>query len=112
MIIKLPACLDNYKERKDGSTSLKFDSREISEEEVLILRRFRNVEGWMLFSTDDLNAKDVPDEEPEVDMKTPAQRLRAVLFLRWKMLGEPNTFRAYYDKSMEHFINEVKSKLE
>lgn len=34
------------------------------------------------------------------------------LFVRWKQLGEPETFKIYYDKAVEHFINEVKAKLE
>ena len=112
MKILLPACLDDYKERKDNSSWLKFDTRELTEEEVLILRRFRNCEGWLLFSENEINKDDIPEQDAEVDVKTPAQRLRSVLFVRWKQLGEPETFKIYYDKAVEHFINNVKSKLE
>lgn len=112
MKILLPACLDDYKERKDGSSRVTFDSRELTEEEVLILRRFRNSEGWLLFSENEIDSTDIPDEDAELDTKTPAQRLRAVLFVRWKALGEPDTFRIYYEKAVEHFINSVKEKLE
>lgn len=110
--IKLPAALDNFTERKDGSSRITFDSRELTEEEVLILRRFRNEEGWLLFSKNELDKDDIPDTDAEVDSKTPSQRLRAVLFVRWKNLGEPETFKMYYDKAMEHFINQVKEKLD
>lgn len=112
MIITLPACLDDYRERKDGSSRITFDSRELTEEEVLILRRFRNSEGWLLFSENHIDSDAIPNEDAEVDTKSPAQRLRAVLFVRWKQLGEPETFRMYYDKAVEHFINSVKEKLE
>ena len=112
MKILLPACLDDFKERKDGSSRITFDSRELSEEEVLILRRFRNAEGWVLFSENEIDKNDIPKEDSDLDTKTPAQRLRSVLFVRWKSLGEPDTFRVYYEKAVEHFINEVKSKLE
>jgi hypothetical protein len=110
--IKLPAVLDDYRERKDGSSRITFDSRELTEEEVLILRRFRNEEGWLMFSKNVLDKEDIPEKDAEVDTKTPAQRLRAVLFIRWKNLGEPETFKMYYDKTMESFINAVKDKLD
>lgn len=110
--IKLPAALDNFTERKDGSSRITFDSRELTEEEVLILRRFRNEEGWLLFSKNELDKEDIPDTDAEVDSKTPSQRLRAVLFVRWKNLGEPETFKMYYDKVMEKFINSVKDRLD
>ena len=111
-IIQLPAVLDDYRERKDGSSRITFDSRELSEEEVLILRRFRNEEGWLMFSKNQLEKEDLPESDAEVDTKTPSQRLRSILFVRWKNLGEPDTFKMYYDKAMEHFINEVKNKLD
>lgn len=110
--IKLPAALDDFRERKDGSSRITFDSRELSEEEVLILRRFRNEEGWLIFSKNEIDKEDIPENDAEVDVKTPSQRLRAVLFVRWKNLGEPETFKMYYDKAMEHFINQVKEKLD
>lgn len=112
MIIKLPAVLDDYKERKDGSSRLVFDSRELSDEEILILRRFRGSEGHLLFKENEIEKEEIPEEDAEVSTKTPAQRLRSVLFVRWKQLGEPDTFRQYYDKSVEFFINQVKEKLE
>ena len=111
-IIKLPACLDDYRERKDGSSRLTFDSRELSEEEVLILRRFRNEEGWLLFGKNEIDKEDLPEKDAEVGTRTPSQRLRAVLFIRWKNLGEPETFKMYYDKTMEKFINSVKDRLD
>lgn len=111
-IIKLPAILDDVKERKDWSSRITFDSRELSEEEFLILRRFKGEEGWLLFGKNQLDKEDLPEQDAEVDTKTPAQRLRSVLFVRWKQLGEPETFKIYYDKAMEHFINSVKEKLE
>lgn len=112
MIIKLPAILDDWKERKDGSSRLVFDSRELTDEEVLILRRFRGSEGHLLFAQNQIEKEDIPEGDADVEVKTPSQRLRATLFVRWKNLGEPDTFKIYYDKSMEHFINLVKEKLD
>lgn len=112
MIIKLPAQLLKVDERADGSSKLTFESRELSEEEFLIARRIKNTEGWLIFSQNVIRDDEIPDDDAPSDLKTPAQRLRAVLFIRWKNLGEPNTFQHYYDKSVEFFINEVKAKLE
>ena len=112
MKITLPVVLDEIKERKDWSSRIVFDSRELSEEEFMILRRAKGTEGWLLFSENEIDKNDIPEQDAEVDVKTPAQRLRSVLFVRWKQLGEPETFKIYYDKAVEHFINEVKSKLE
>jgi hypothetical protein len=111
-IITLPACLDDFRERKDGSSRITFDSRELSEEEVLVLRRFRNEEGWLLFSKNKIDKEDLPEKDAEVDTKTPSQRLRAVLFIRWKNLGEPDTFKIFYDQAMEKFITRVKETLD
>ena len=78
----------------------------------MILRRAKGSEGWLLFSENTIEKEEIPEDDAEVDTKTPAQRLRSVLFVRWKQLGEPETFRIYYDKAVEHFINSVKEKLE
>lgn len=110
-MIKLPAILSSYRDKVDGSASLLFQTRELSDEDVLLLRNLRNLEGWLLFAERELQKEDVPEGDPDLERKSAAQRLRAVLFLRWKELGEPDTFESYYSKSMEYFINQVKDKL-
>jgi len=50
--------------------------------------------------------------EKEVESKTPSQRLRAVLFIWWKQMGEKGEFGDFYKKHMELFIEHVKNKLE
>jgi len=44
--------------------------------------------------------------------KTPSKRLRAVLFLMWKQLGEVGDFETYYRVQVEKVIEHLKAKLD
>lgn len=106
--IMLPASFDNLSLRKDGSVSLKFDTRELSGDEISTLLGYRNTEGWMQFSLDK-NFKPAPDESPNLDLKSPSQRLRDALYVRFKDMNSTNTFENYYNTKMEQIIQQVLS---
>lgn len=57
----------------------------------------------------------VPEEMVGVDteraVKTPGQRLRAVIFLDWKNQGSIGDFESHYSKTMNVFIEHIKAKL-
>jgi len=111
-MFRVPAHLKSYRDLVDGSANLTFETPELSDEDLLIIRKFRNLAGWLLFSENEIQEKDIPKEQAEKDTKTPSRRLRDVLFIYWKQLGEPETFDIWYSKVMEKYINAVKEKLD
>lgn len=79
--ITLPAQFDNISLRKDGSCLLKFETRELSAEELFTILQYRNTDGWLLFSQNkDMKA---PEIEAELDTKSPSERLKNALYVRF-----------------------------
>lgn len=116
MQLILPAVINPPSIRKDGSVSIKFDSRELSSEEYMMIMGFRNCEGWLAFQPNEDGIPDLPKERAEVDQKTPSERLRAVLYIWYKQETESNkftgSFEAFRNEKMEKIIEGVKSKLD
>ena len=75
--ITLPAQFDNISLRKDGSCLLKFESRELTAEQLFTILQFRNTEGWLLFSQN--REMKAPEMEAELDTKSPSERLKNAL---------------------------------
>lgn len=46
------------------------------------------------------------------DLKSPSERLRAVLYVAWNQDSEDSDFDTYYKRKMNGFINFVKAKLD
>lgn len=61
------------------------------------------------FNDEDVNA--IPEPQRMEHEKSPALRLRNVLFLLWKQQGEKGNFEVFYQASLEKLINQVKEKL-
>ena len=72
-------------------------------------------QGWFLFKDVEVKPEDLdlPDEVPEMKGdKTPAQRMRSVLYVLWeKNTSQKETFNTYYAQQMERLIEHIKSKL-
>ncbi len=111
--ITLPASFENITHRKDGSSKLSFETRELTGEEIMLLLGFRNSEGWLMFSQN--KEFKVPEMEAELDLKSPSERLRNALYVLYKDEPRVSTFQTYYNENMEKLINiilgKVKSKL-
>ena len=97
--ITLPAQFDNLAHRKDGSVKLSFETRELTAEEIMQLLGFRNSEGWLLFSQS--KELKVPEEEANLDLKSPSELLRDALYVRFKEKNVVGTFQTYYNEQME-----------
>lgn len=113
-IIQVPVTLDSANRKKDRSVKLSFTTtREISTEEYLTIDEYYQSIGWLLFKENEFNDEDVPKEQAESDTKTPSQRLRSVLYVyHLENGGAPETFRQFYEASLEKYINNVKEKLD
>lgn len=96
----------------DGGMSLGFHTKEVDAEEKLQILNFFNQTGWLMFSEDQIQDTEIPTKDSDFDGKTPSQRLRGVLFVLWKRLGQKGDFEQFYKEKMEAFINLIKNKLD
>lgn len=117
-MFKIGAILDGIRTLKDGSVRLQFESQEISDEQGSSAISMRNKFGWLIFLPESVTDFSVPTESPSssVVRRSPSQRFRAVLYVRWKQLvgvGKcANSFNEYYQKRMDELINLEKENLE
>lgn len=99
----------------DNGMSIGFHTQELLPEQKLIVINKFNKFGWLLFKEEEnpFEAKDVPNEKIISDeKKSPAQRLRAVIFLMSRQQKIPKEkFEEYYRKKIETFIDYCKEKL-
>lgn len=105
MQITLPAILNNFSPKKDGSVTIKFDTRELTAEEYMLILGFRNSEGWLMFSQN--KEFKVPEEEANLDLKSPSELLRDALYVRYKEKKATTTFQTYYNEKMEQIRQSV-----
>lgn len=110
-MIKLPAYLTGFSSRSDGSAGIRFTTQELSEGDFAGLKKSLNAFGWLIFSENNVQDEEIPDEEAEEDKK-PSRRLRASLYVLWEQNGKKGEFESYYREQMEKIITHVKSKLD
>tara|TARA_R110000868_G_scaffold271022_3_gene530500 strand:- start:9841 stop:10176 length:336 start_codon:yes stop_codon:yes gene_type:complete len=99
MQITLPAVFDNLSFLKDGSVKLKFESGELSSTDLMMLLGYRNTQGWLAFSPN--KELKIPEEEANLDLKSPSELLRDALYVRFKEKNIVGTFQTYYNEKME-----------
>ena len=116
MKLTLPAILNPISRRKDKSVKLSFETRELSDTEVLALLKMEGAEGWLMYAPNEaeIDPEDVPDYKPEIGVKSASERLRAVIYVHYKQsidaglyVGIPDVF---YKEQMEKIIEGYKSK--
>lgn len=111
-LVSVPAQIMGMNPRADRSWTLKFETRELTGEQVKILADNFQGEGWLLFKPNgDISMEEIPEDNAESGVKSQAQRMRAVIFLDWKQHGEPGDFESYYRTYYEKLIEFGKSKL-
>ena len=111
-MIKIQAYLTGFSRKADRSCSIRFETQEISSEELLELDKHYGDFGWLVFNQNQIETMDIPTEQAEDKNKTPSKRLRNSLFVLWKQRGETGDVESYYRTQVEKFINVVKSKLD
>ncbi len=110
--VTLPASVIDMKPRADRSWKLSFETRELSGEEVAMLADALQGEGWLLYSPNEIQQKDIPEENVESGAKSQSKRLRDVTFILWKQSGEKGDFETFYRTYLEKLIEFTKAKLE
>ncbi len=107
-----PAILTSVSYSKDGGVRIGFSTNELSDEDKLIVSKFHQKFGFILFKSNEFTTEDVPKEDAEDTSKTPSKRLRATLFVLWKQQGERGEFETYYRTQVEKIIDHLKAKLD
>jgi hypothetical protein len=118
-IFQIPGVIISDKSMANGARRFVVETQEVISPELL--QRLITLEGslgWFTFSARQIEAEDLidlpePDKTKYDQGKTPAQRLRSVIYVVFKQKGgNDEDFPAYYDKAMEVLIDQTKAKLE
>jgi hypothetical protein len=111
-VFQAPAILNSIAYTKDGGLRLGFITNELGNEEKVIAGKFYSRFGFLLFKENAFKEADVPASDATDETKSPAQRLRATLFVLWKQRGAKGDFEAFYRENMEKAITRVKNLLD
>jgi hypothetical protein len=97
----------------DGGMRLRIETQELKDEEKLALIKCNGKFGNFLFKENQFQQGDIPSEDIEDKNKTPAKRLRNVLFvMHIQQGGKKEEFEPFYRDRMEQLINQIKSRLD
>ena len=108
------AVLTRISSTVDGALSLGLHTKELDPIEKVSIMDFHNKSGWLLFSPNKIEDKDIPSARAEIGSKTPSQRLRAVLYILWEQTNPitRGSFDEFYTDKMESVITKIKERLE
>ena len=112
MSVQLPATFSKITSRADRSYKIEFETRELGEDAATLMKLLQS-EGWLLFSPNELQEADVPDEKADsmTGQRTKSQRLRGVIFKIWDSRGSNGSFETFYQNYMETIISQLKEKI-
>lgn len=110
--ITCPTILVRCSTRSDGSLSLGFSTPELRPDEKVAFMELQGKNLTLLLQPLD----DVPAGLKEVrgrfDTKTPSQRLRAVIYIKFKQTGASGEFEDFYRRFINDHIEAIKATLE
>lgn len=101
--------------RADRSWLLKFETRELTGEEVKLLADNFQGEGWLVFKPNPdsgIESAEIPVTDADAGMESPSVKLRKRLWLLWKQKGSKGSFDNYYLTMMSKFFEYIDTQLE
>jgi len=110
--IKTNIIINSIRSRRDGSLGFSAETPELTSKEKVVFMDLQGQSLDTLFEPTEYPIDDEIEIQKDVDNKTQAQRIRAVLFLIWKQQGEQGEFRDFYHSKTEKYINYLKEKIE
>jgi len=114
----IAAQLESYRSLKDRTLKITFETNELNSQELLGIAENINSFGYLAFKREPFSEKERQQIESletnlEDNMKTPSQRLRAVLYRNYERDQQGfKSFATYYEHSMEKLIDHYKGKLQ
>ena len=114
--VVVPVMVDSLATKKDGSVKITLETQETTPQAMTSLFSLRQQLAWAVIAPElqDIEEADIPQEKPDpsIGTKTPAQRLRAVMYVFWEQKGKQGDFESFYRVQMEKVIETVKENLE
>lgn len=110
--IKTNAIISSIRRKTDKSLGLTISTPEVTNEEAIAIMELQgvNIDLWM--KPLDETPEEVIEIDKEIEQKSQATRIRAVLFLLWKQEGEQGEFNTYYKEKTEKYLDWLKEKLD
>ena len=108
--ILLPMTVESIRTRKDRTVSISIGTQELTPEKAGDIFNLNGKFGFAYLSANEIEVEEqelIDDLEPDMPTKSPAQRLRGVLYLMWK-----NNPEGYQDHNLHylHYIEEIITK--
>lgn len=113
--IQLPVQFVKPVFKADRSVRLEFETGEMSGSDIAKLSDYRQTIGYLTYSPeDDVSVEDIPEvmADPDLDKKSPSQRLRDVLWVYWNQGQKKTPWEQFYLVQMNRLIDNVKEHLE
>ncbi len=96
--------------RVDGSVLFRVITPELTIDQRATLLSFHGKNARVMVEPLDVATDGLDEVTTEMDVKTPAQRLRAVIFVHWKSCADPQSFESFYHRQMDKIIEGYKAK--
>lgn len=112
-LIQIPASVVGMGPRQDRSWLIKFETRELSGEDVKVLADNFQGEGWLVFKPNggEVLKEEIPQSSADAGVKSQAQRLRSAIMVLWKHTGSRGDPEAFYRTTTEKLIEFTLSKI-
>ncbi len=113
-MLKVPSTISKIVTLADNTVRLQVDCQELDSTSEADIFKLRNKLGHFVFAVDEnITQEDIPTETLDFPTdKSPAQRLRAVLFRLWEQSPRGyKEFEGFYRATMEKYIESLKEKL-
>ncbi len=96
--------------RVDGSVLFRVITPELTIDQRATLLSFHGKNARVMVEPLDVATDGLDEVTTEMDVKTPAQRLRAVIFVHYKSANNTDDFETFYRMQMERVISGYKAK--
>lgn len=110
--ITCDAILSSASTKGDGSLNLRFSTPEMTASEKTVFFELLNINLKLLIQPVDSEPAELKEVRGQFETKTPSQRLRSVLYIRWRQASGQGEFETFYHREMDGIINSIKQKLE
>lgn len=116
-MIVLPAIIEGITSRKDKTIRITIGTQELSPVNAADIFSMAGGYAYVAIKREDFTAwevKEIDELKADLDtIKSPSQRLRAILYRNWEQNGEGyKDFTTYYMAAMEKLCQHYKNKLD
>lgn len=114
MLPALAATVSKVTTMADGSVRLQVDCQIMHHEHMAELFANSGKLGYFYFNPQffsEVDTANVPEIKRPEESKTPAQRMRATLYVYWQQNKPTDNFETFYAQQIEKWISQIKEKL-